>query len=465
MFSRVKTSIGCVTTNPRICSLWYHFVGLVGLHLFAMPVASLVQLTHHNGLRTDWKPSSKKRWWVVPSATTKRPSTCRKPLRLSATSNKSPCFSLAESYLIRLDHQEADCSFRLIALDSFREAIVDNARSLVGMTESSLVNQYFNNEKWLLSCETETRLQYSNSLSARYCSSINRVTVSVSSSHDSIHPLFGVLAKVLAHHLISTCNGVWHDNISVDLPDRATVSLQGCDFDEIPCRLFGVDKDSVEMVEMVDHRGAMIGAIPRSLVHRHNLLHRGVGVFVTKGATIRLDNDIQPDQPDLYVHRRASAKKIFPSLYDMFVGGVSEMKESPLMTARREVAEELGLWRAEAMTGPLLQCVVCTAHNRCVVELFSYVANVNEKIKWQEEEVSWGDFVPYALVEAAADKSILRCDPWPGILPKFQSWRMGQILPHESCDTHDEEWKTWDFVPDGLLVWVAWARFLEERTE
>lgn len=49
--------------------------------------------------------------------------------------------------------------------------------------------------------------------------------------------------------------------------------------------------------------------------------------------------------PLVYVHRRTSTKRIFPSLYDMFVGGVSTRGEQSRLTAAREVAEELGLTR------------------------------------------------------------------------------------------------------------------------
>ena len=117
-----------------------------------------------------------------------------------------------------------------------------------------------------------------------------------------------------------------------------------------------------EIVEMVDSRGRVLGMVPRPLVHQHNLLHRGIGVLVTKDRPIMRPKVVQhlqqrhlpPDkngnnnnnseqQPDLYCHRRTDDKRIFPSLYDMFVGGVSLAGEDAATTARREVAEELGL--------------------------------------------------------------------------------------------------------------------------
>lgn len=48
-------------------------------------------------------------------------------------------------------------------------------------------------------------------------------------------------------------------------------------------------------------------------------------------------------QGDVYCHRRTSTKRVFPSLYDMFIGGVSESMEPAAHTALRELGEELDL--------------------------------------------------------------------------------------------------------------------------
>jgi 8-oxo-dGTP pyrophosphatase MutT (NUDIX family) len=170
--------------------------------------------------------------------------------------------------------------------------------------------------------------------------------------------------------------------------------------------------------------------------------------------------------PDLYVHRRTDTKRIFPSLYDMFVGGVSAAGEDLMTTACREVSEELGLKQGDnKLSDPLLKCVVCTAYNRCVVTLYSYAMDVEtEQVSWQQEEVAWGDFVPYAVIEAAADRSIQRfanTNEWPGSDPPIQSARRGEAPANTAYEKDD--WTTWDFVPDGLLVWEAWLQWLDEK--
>lgn len=89
----------------------------------------------------------------------------------------------------------------------------------------------------------------------------------------------------------------------------------------------------VEWVDMVTGSGQVLGRVPRPLVHKYNLLHRGIGMFVTKDRPMLGD----PVFPPLYTHQRTPTKRIFPSLYDMFVGGVSLTGELSELTARRYV--------------------------------------------------------------------------------------------------------------------------------
>jgi 8-oxo-dGTP pyrophosphatase MutT (NUDIX family) len=237
-----------------------------------------------------------------------------------------------------------------------------------------------------------------------------------------------------------------------------------------------VSADS-ELVEMVDRHANLLGVVPRPLVHEFNLLHRGIGLLVTKDSSI-LSALSRSCEPDLYCHQRAATKRIFPSLYDMFVGGISLAGEDSAATARREVAEELGLSRAISddsglesgqLTDRLLRCVVCTGYNRCVVDVFGYTMDTaTESIVWQAEEVAWGSFVPYGIVAAAADRSIARLvrdNSWPGQHPAFQSRNrleadspVDSAVAKDDATIYDADWENWDFVPDGLLVWEAWTR-------
>jgi hypothetical protein len=160
---------------------------------------------------------------------------------------------------------------------------------------------------------------------------------------------------------------------------------------------------------MVDREGRVLGSLPGPYVHAWNILHRGVGLIVA------MDEERSSEGGRalmVYMHRRTMMKRIFPSHYDMFVGGVSCRGEGARMTTAREVAEELGLRRAmdfvfgkgggETMTAgendplsdKLFKCTVCTVYNRCVVAVFTYTTCDGENITWQEEEVALGDYVP-----------------------------------------------------------------------
>jgi len=215
----------------------------------------------------------------------------------------------------------------------------------------------------------------------------------------------------------------------------------------------------IEMSDMVDGEGNPIGSIPRPLVHKFNILHRGVGIIVCYDSHDALSTKI-------YVHQRVETKRIFPSLYDMFVGGVSTSGEDLSCTAAREVGEELGLTRP-SLSDELFKCTICTSYNRCVVTVFTYkfFPNVDE-IKWQEEEVQWGDFVDYKLVEKSAALSMERLMDsgcWPGSERDcIEAIRLGS---HHVGRREKSIGDYWDYVPDGLLVWVAWIQWLRDNSK
>ena len=92
------------------------------------------------------------------------------------------------------------------------------------------------------------------------------------------------------------------------------------------------------------------------------------------------------------------------------------------------------------------------------------ISHILSYLKWQEEEVQWGDYVPYSIVEISAQLSIERLieeNRWPGkISPSYQP-------RSENVKTKDininEAWKSWDYVPDGLLVWEAWKEWMMQQ--
>ncbi|MDQ1039725.1 isopentenyldiphosphate isomerase [Streptomyces sp. V3I8] len=86
-----------------------------------------------------------------------------------------------------------------------------------------------------------------------------------------------------------------------------------------------------EILDVVDEHDVVVGRARRADVYARGLRHRCAFIQVT-------DADGR-----LFVHRRTSAKLVFPSLYDLFVGGVVGAGESYDDAALREAEEELGV--------------------------------------------------------------------------------------------------------------------------
>jgi len=134
-------------------------------------------------------------------------------------------------------------------------------------------------------------------------------------------------------------------------------------------------------VELVDGSGSPIAVLPRLLIHKYNMLHRGIGVIVLAPRVEQSPLQEEETIPNnyhkysVYCHQRTFSKRIFPGLYDMFVGGVSGVGETSKQTAIRELAEELGIIKNDdsRMSNALVSCCICTLYNRCVVTVFQYM--------------------------------------------------------------------------------------------
>jgi isopentenyldiphosphate isomerase len=87
---------------------------------------------------------------------------------------------------------------------------------------------------------------------------------------------------------------------------------------------------SVEMVEVVDHAGDVVGLVTRAEMRARRLRHRSVFIAVFS------------HDGDLLVHRRSDTKDLWPGWWDLAIGGVVAEGESWQDAARRELAEEIG---------------------------------------------------------------------------------------------------------------------------
>ncbi|MFJ8635352.1 NUDIX hydrolase [Streptomyces sp. NPDC093568] len=86
-----------------------------------------------------------------------------------------------------------------------------------------------------------------------------------------------------------------------------------------------------EILDIVDEQDRVVGQSPRGEAYARGLRHRCVFI------------EARDARGRLFVHRRTSTKLVFPSRYDMFVGGVVGAGESYDDAALREAEEELGV--------------------------------------------------------------------------------------------------------------------------
>lgn len=86
-----------------------------------------------------------------------------------------------------------------------------------------------------------------------------------------------------------------------------------------------------EILDIVDENDRVVGRRPRGEAYALGLRHR-CSFILARDAEGRI-----------FVHRRTATKLVFPSLYDMFVGGVVGSGETYDEAALREAEEELGV--------------------------------------------------------------------------------------------------------------------------
>ena len=86
-----------------------------------------------------------------------------------------------------------------------------------------------------------------------------------------------------------------------------------------------------EILDIVAEQDRVVGRAPRGEAYARGLRHRCVFI------------EARDAEGRLFVHRRTPTKLVFPSHYDMFVGGVVGAGESYDDAALREAEEELGV--------------------------------------------------------------------------------------------------------------------------
>lgn len=140
-----------------------------------------------------------------------------------------------------------------------------------------------------------------------------------------------------------------------------------------------------ELIDIVDENDRVIGQSPRGEAYARGLRHRCVFI------------QARDAEDRIFVHRRTPTKLVFPSLYDMFVGGVVGAGETYDDAALREAEEELGvsgLPRPE----PLFTFLYDDGAGRTWWSSV-YRVRCELPVSPQAEEVAWHDFLPEDEVE------------------------------------------------------------------
>ncbi|MBI1788023.1 MAG: NUDIX hydrolase YfcD [Acidobacteria bacterium] len=87
----------------------------------------------------------------------------------------------------------------------------------------------------------------------------------------------------------------------------------------------------MEIVTIVDERNRVVGSAPRPEMRARRLPHRATYILVFNS------------RGDLYVQQRTMTKDVYPGYLDPVAGGVVLAGESYEESARRELAEEMGI--------------------------------------------------------------------------------------------------------------------------
>ncbi|MEU5190403.1 NUDIX domain-containing protein [Streptomyces klenkii] len=156
-----------------------------------------------------------------------------------------------------------------------------------------------------------------------------------------------------------------------------------------------------EVLDIVDEQDRVVGRAPRGEAYARGLRHRCVFVLARDG------------EGRIFVHRRTAGKLVFPSRYDVFVGGVVGAGESYDEAALREAEEELGVSGLPAPT-PLFRFLYEGEGGSWWSAV--YEVRCDLAVSPQVSEVAWHGFLSEGELEA-------RLGEWDWVPDGFEAYR------------------------------------------
>ncbi|MFJ6751099.1 MULTISPECIES: NUDIX hydrolase [unclassified Streptomyces] len=146
-----------------------------------------------------------------------------------------------------------------------------------------------------------------------------------------------------------------------------------------------------EVLDVVDEHDQVVGQAPRGEAYARRLRTRCAFVLARDA------------EDRIFVHRRTPQKLVFPSHYDMFVGGVVGAGETYDQAALREAEEELGV-RGLAQPRPLFTFLYETPEHTWWSAV--YEVRCTTPVDPQASEIDWHAFLP-------EEELVRRLDEWP----------------------------------------------------
>jgi 8-oxo-dGTP pyrophosphatase MutT (NUDIX family) len=156
-----------------------------------------------------------------------------------------------------------------------------------------------------------------------------------------------------------------------------------------------------ELLDITDEHDLVVGQARRADAYARRLRHRCVFVLARDPAG------------RIFVHRRTAWKLVFPSRYDMFVGGVVGAGETYDAAALREAEEELGVPDLPPPV-PLFKFLYESPEHTWWSSV--YEVRCEAPVAPQREEVAWHTF----LTEAELARRLAH---WPWVPDGMAAYR------------------------------------------
>jgi isopentenyldiphosphate isomerase len=184
-----------------------------------------------------------------------------------------------------------------------------------------------------------------------------------------------------------------------------------------------------ELVDVIDEAGRTIGVVTRREMRERRLPHRSVGVLVFNS------------RGDLFIHERTATKDVYPSYWDVAIGGVLAAGEGYDAGALREGREELGV---DLDPEPLF--LFRYADAATVAQSMIYRASHDGPFHLQAEEIVRGQFVSLAEVLGRAEREPFCPDGW-SVLAEYRRRGCMPFLYRVAATFTDrvvaDEWLAW----------------------